>query len=259
MAPTASTLATADLLPSDDEDEDFVAGSESDDSSDSEAERPAKKAKVEITPVEPVLTKAAVDDLWASFNAPEDQGTSASAEVAKVSPKKIKITVQYDFVGETIMQEKEVLEDSEEAKVWLAKQKSLPPASIAKSLPDLKGKGPSTSAEDALFGGAEEPTDHTNITPTPPIAPLEPLKPKPGPKRAKSGGLSSLAASLGKPAKLNTLEKSKLDWKKFVDKEDLSDDLTKARKDGYLEKQDFLQRTEARREEDYDKSKGRRR
>lgn len=43
--------------------------------------------------------------------------------------------------------------------------------------------------------------------------------------------------------------------RRFVTKEELSDDLNKARKDGYLEKQDFLQRTEDRREEDYDKSK----
>ena len=46
-----------------------------------------------------------------------------------------------------------------------------------------------------------------------------------------------------------------LAYPRFVDKADLSDDLTKARKDGYLEKQDFLSRTDARREEDYDKSK----
>lgn len=46
---------------------------------------------------------------------------------------------------------------------------------------------------------------------------------------------------------------------RFVVKEDLSDDLTKARKDGYLDKQDFLQRTEDRKEADYDASKALRR
>ena len=50
----APTLATADLIPSDDEDEDFVAGSDDSDSDDSEAERPSKKAKVDAAPVEPV-------------------------------------------------------------------------------------------------------------------------------------------------------------------------------------------------------------
>lgn len=96
--------------------------------------------------------------------------------------------------------------------------------------------------------------------------------------------MGALAASLAKPAKLNTLEKSKLDWNKcvssvsmvvsaemegekltgihlprFVDKEDLSDSLTHARKDGYLEKQDFLQRTEDAREDAWEKSKSKRR
>lgn len=39
---------------------------------------------------------------------------------------------------------------------------------------------------------------------------------------------------------------------RFVDKEDLTEDLSKARKDGYLDKQDFLQRTEDRKEADYE-------
>ena len=41
-------------------------------------------------------------------------------------------------------------------------------------------------------------------------------------------------------------------------KEDLEDTLQHARKDGYLDKQDFLGRTEARREEAWEKSKSKR-
>lgn len=53
------------------------------------------------------LTKAAVDDLWASFNsgAEEDPyAASATASTSKAAdkPKKIKITISYDFVGEKI-------------------------------------------------------------------------------------------------------------------------------------------------------------
>ncbi|KAL8277130.1 hypothetical protein RQP46_010458 [Phenoliferia psychrophenolica] len=264
MAP--ATVATADLLASDDEDEDFVAGDSGDsDSDDSEQERPTKKAKVQLAPVEPVLTKAAVDDLWASFNAPEQddaQPTASTSTSTSAAPKKIKITVEYQFVGETVSQEKEVLADSDEAKAWLAKQpkpkQSLPPPpppqpSSSATTATAKGK----AAEDALFGSSADNDSPSLSLPSPIDAAPKP-KAAP-PKRAKSGGLSSLAASLSKPAKLNTLEKSKLDWNKFVDKEDLSDDLTKARKDGYLEKQDFLSRTDARREEDYDKSKRARR
>jgi len=45
-----------------------------------------------------------------------------------------------------------------------------------------------------------------------------------------------------KPAKLNVLEKSRLDWAGFVDKEGIQDDLTRYNKDGYIERQEFLKR-----------------
>lgn len=53
------------------------------------------------------LTKAAVDDLWASFNSGADDDPYAATAIASTSkpvdkPKKIKITVSYDFVGERI-------------------------------------------------------------------------------------------------------------------------------------------------------------
>lgn len=47
--------------------------------------------------------------------------------------------------------------------------------------------------------------------------------------------------------------------RRFVDKEDLSDTLTHARKDGYLDKQDFLGRTEQAREDAWEKNKAGRR
>ncbi|WYZ40591.1 hypothetical protein EsH8_IV_000932 [Colletotrichum jinshuiense] len=52
--------------------------------------------------------------------------------------------------------------------------------------------------------------------------------------------------------KLNTVEKSKMDWAGFVDKEGLKDELELAgkAKDSYAERQDFLARSEAKREED---------
>ncbi|KAF0543515.1 BCNT-domain-containing protein [Gigaspora margarita] len=56
--------------------------------------------------------------------------------------------------------------------------------------------------------------------------------------------LGQLAASLSKkPKKLNTLEKSKIDWKQYVDQEGIVDELKYHNKNGYIEKQEFLQRT----------------
>ncbi|KAG5519818.1 hypothetical protein PMAC_000091 [Pneumocystis sp. 'macacae'] len=56
--------------------------------------------------------------------------------------------------------------------------------------------------------------------------------------------VSSLEVSNNKTVKLNTLEKSRLDWAKFVDKEGISDELKSASKDAYIDKQLFFQITE---------------
>lgn len=47
------------------------------------------------------MSKDAVEDLWASFNAPEEVVASTS-KAAAPKPKKVTITVSYEFVGETI-------------------------------------------------------------------------------------------------------------------------------------------------------------
>lgn len=117
------------------------------------------------------------------------------------------------------------------------------------------------STLDSLFGDESTPAAASTIAstsapPLPPTASTSAPTPAPSgaPKRRKAGGLAAMAASLGgKPAKLTTLEKSKLDWNKHVSKEGLQDDLTKARKDGFLDKKDFLDRAAAAKEDEYDK------
>jgi len=66
---------------------------------------------------------------------------------------------------------------------------------------------------------------------------------------ASKGGLGSILNQLGKKPKINTLEKSKLDWEQFKNEEDIQDELKQysKSKDGYLERQDFLQRADLRR------------
>ncbi|KAG8286942.1 Craniofacial development protein 1 [Homalodisca vitripennis] len=62
------------------------------------------------------------------------------------------------------------------------------------------------------------------------------------------GGLASLIGQLGRKNKLSTLEKSKLDWDRFKKEEGIEEDLQTHNKgkEGFLEKQDFLQRTDLR-------------
>jgi hypothetical protein len=46
---------------------------------------------------------------------------------------------------------------------------------------------------------------------------------------------------------MNTLDKSRQDWNKYVDREGIREDLQYKNKDGYMEKVEFLQRVDDRR------------
>ncbi|KAF9361172.1 Craniofacial development protein 1 [Mortierella sp. AD094] len=76
----------------------------------------------------------------------------------------------------------------------------------------------------------------------------------------KKSTLDELATTYGvkKPPKMNTLEKSKLDWNNFVGKEGIEDELKHHNKDGYMEKVAFLQRTDEHRDREYQMLKKRR-
>lgn len=62
------------------------------------------------------------------------------------------------------------------------------------------------------------------------------------------GGISSVLGQIGKKAKISTLEKSKLDWDNYKKQENIEEELNTHNKgkDGYLERQDFLQRADLR-------------
>ncbi|GLD96408.1 hypothetical protein PINS_up005091 [Pythium insidiosum] len=66
---------------------------------------------------------------------------------------------------------------------------------------------------------------------------------------AKSGSqkLDQVLASLDAPKKVSTMEKSSIDWDKFKEQEGIEDELTQYTKDGYIEKQEFLQRLDLKR------------
>lgn len=61
-------------------------------------------------------------------------------------------------------------------------------------------------------------------------------------------GLGSILNQIGKKKKISVLEKSQLDWKSFKQNEGIEEQLQTFNKgkDGYLERQDFLQRTDLR-------------
>uniref|UniRef100_U5EN00 Craniofacial development protein 1 n=1 Tax=Corethrella appendiculata TaxID=1370023 RepID=U5EN00_9DIPT len=63
-----------------------------------------------------------------------------------------------------------------------------------------------------------------------------------------ASGLQSVLGIIGKKSGLSTLEKSKSDWNKFKTNEGISEEIQTHNKGkaGYLDKQDFLQRTDLR-------------
>ncbi|KAK5575256.1 hypothetical protein RB653_010513 [Dictyostelium firmibasis] len=64
--------------------------------------------------------------------------------------------------------------------------------------------------------------------------------PPPKPMSSKKG-LNNLLSSLSKPKKINTLEKSKLDWDSFKDQDETEKHIIEQqKKDGYLERKNFL-------------------
>ncbi|GAA6043487.1 hypothetical protein JCM8097_000738 [Rhodosporidiobolus ruineniae] len=296
------------LLPSDDEDDqDFNPDdveSASDDDSDDDDQHHSKRTKVE-QPVEPAMSKSAIDDLWASFNddstdpysatggaSAAGAGSSATGGAAgKGKAKeddKVLIENEYEYVGEKITQERLVLRSSAEAQAWLARYPKATATSTGKpaaapapsaststaSAAAASASAPAASAAtssslDALFGpssgssASPAPTPVASSSSAPAPAP-QPGPPKLGgaPKRKAGGGLAAAAAKLGvgkKPAKLNTLEKSKLDWNNHVTTTGDSDDLATARRNGFLEKKDFLDRVEGKREEEWERLKAGRR
>ncbi|KAK9882377.1 hypothetical protein WA026_020899 [Henosepilachna vigintioctopunctata] len=68
-------------------------------------------------------------------------------------------------------------------------------------------------------------------------------------KGASLSGIGNVLSQLGKKKKITTLEKTKLDWDKFKKDECLEEEISAHNKgkDGYLERQDFLQRADLRR------------
>ncbi|CAG5088502.1 Similar to CFDP1: Craniofacial development protein 1 (Muntiacus reevesi) [Cotesia congregata] len=143
---------------------------------------------------------------------PQKSSNSSQANNPIVRPKveeKVKITKIFEFAGEEVKVEQHVPADSAEARLVLS--------STEKSLNQPEIKSDSSKVIKKTRGGG-------------------------------LGGISSVLGQIGKKAKISTLEKSKLDWDNFKKEENLDEEITTFNrgKDGYLERQDFLQRADVR-------------
>ncbi|KAG0252446.1 Craniofacial development protein 1 [Mortierella polycephala] len=251
-----------------------------------QAEAQNRKSKVDALWAElnaPIAKPTSRPDLLSAATATGSGTETTSSQFEDVggsSSRMVTITTTYDFAGETVSVTKDVSEDSKEAKDFALKNKTGNNADLtikpASSSPTSSQPPPSLTApattKDSILSTAEHLTKKSpdtsllpsTTTPNQPSSSGPKITTRPsvldslatkGPVRyvRKKSNLDALAATYGvkKPPKLNTLEKSKLDWKNFVGKEGIEDELKHHNKDGYMERVAFLQRTDERRDIEY--------
>ncbi|TGJ82917.1 hypothetical protein E0Z10_g5849 [Xylaria hypoxylon] len=216
-------------------------------------ERAERQSHVVLGPV-----TVDVDDLWAQMTAAplipanivteQDKGNlqpgyvsaDENADAAKTASSKsndtdplrmIKIKRTYNFAGKVHTEEKLVARDSAEAKLHLASQD---PKLVDTEIEDEQPKRNPRKAFRSIF----EPV-------------IEGFAQRFDLKLGMNTRLE-LREQQAKAKKLNVVEKSRMDWAGFVDKEGIKDDLELAgkSKESYVSRQDFLQRVEAKKEEE---------
>ncbi|KAI6037607.1 bucentaur or craniofacial development-domain-containing protein [Pisolithus marmoratus] len=177
------------------------------------------------------------DTLWASFQASVSTPTPPPKE--QESPANlVKIEKRYLFAGKHVTEVVEVAAESEDAKKW-----PLWRPHESDSTGERAEEGRPSSATPA---STPKPTSGTRPGPRKPRTTL-PALPTPGSSKAK---------------KITTLDKSAMDWRAHVTSQsgDVQNELTANRRGGgFLEKVDFLQRVQDRRQDVLESSKSNKR
>ncbi|EIW77046.1 hypothetical protein CONPUDRAFT_157318 [Coniophora puteana RWD-64-598 SS2] len=274
------------------EDGDYVPPKEpdSDDSEDGEAllEEPVKEATTE----ESLEQKKKREALWASFQASatssNGDGGSALSPITK-EKRMIKVEKRYRFAGKEIVEVVEVAEDSPDAKKWpqwnvhgqpedtqvekaqpasasLDSKPSNLPSTNTPPIPPTSLSSQSTPPEPStareINSGLASTSASASAHSSPPTATTGTPAPKrPGPRKPRTS-LPSLPSSGNKAKKLTTLDKSAMDWRAHVSTQPstVADELVQnQRGGGYLEKVEFLDRVEERKESVLEEGRGKRR
>ncbi|KAL4893652.1 bucentaur or craniofacial development-domain-containing protein [Aspergillus ambiguus] len=208
-----------------------------------------------------------VDELWARMNAPNSDSGLLPSQIetkedhskdeeekaidepdnsqpsqnkrppAKYAEEMIKIKRTYKFAGEMITEEKLVPKDSAEAKIFLANEQEVEAVSAddAENVANLKA----------------------TVKLRRPLRKVSRFDPNPTGSIKKSWEKQQTTGAAGQEEnvrgpKINTVEKSRLDWAAYVDQAGIQDELkvhSKA-KEGFLGRMDFLDRVGAKREEE---------
>ncbi|CCG83211.1 putative Swr1p complex component [Taphrina deformans PYCC 5710] len=151
-------------------------------------------------------SKTDIDALWAALNSPTPTPTASTSKVPPADPtaeETVTINRTYEFAGDVHTEVQVVPKDSQAAKDYLAQQAA---------------------------AAAGTPATATAVRTNDAGLPLRRVV-----KRK-----STLDAGGTKVQKINTLEKSRMEWSSFVDREGINEDLKRGNKAGYLDKQEFL-------------------
>ncbi|KAI9044012.1 putative Swr1p complex component (Swc5) [Aspergillus affinis] len=169
---------------------------------------------------------------------PEDPPTAQPK--AKYAEEMVKIKRTYKFAGEIITEEKLVPRDSAEAKIYIASGNDIETV-------------PGSDAD------ADRENEKAALNLRRPLRKLSRFDPNPTGSIKKSWekqpAATTQAAGTEENArgpKINTVEKSRLDWAAYVDQAGIKDELTvhSKAKEGFLGRMDFLDRVGANRQEE---------
>lgn len=166
-------------------------------------------------------------------------GVASGQPDSSSAPQMIRIKRTYNFAGKVHTEEKLVPRDSAEARLYLASQdpKKLAAETEAGTENEGEDERPKRKPRKA-FRSLFEPA-------------VEGLAERSDLKLGMNVRLE-LREQQAKAKKLNVVEKSRMDWAGFVDKEGIKDELELAgkSKESYVSRQDFLSRVEAKKEEE---------
>ena len=160
-------------------------------------------------------------------------GGGGGGEQQQQQQQQIRIQINYTFAGKLITESKLVDANSEEAKAYLNSTSSIT-SSSTNEIPNKR-----TEVKVMRQDPQTKETYELRI------------------KLKRPSLIDKFIALNGnnKKMKLSTLEKSRLDWASFIDKRKIGDELKRHNRGGYLDKQDFLNRVDYKKDEIYQRAK----
>lgn len=172
----------------------------------------------------PTPVASPVTGSLASLSQPVKKDVVKPSDSITTQASKVTITKLFDFAGEEVKITKEVDVHSKEGQEELKKQSE-----------EVNSSQDGDEASNSVSGS--KPSSGVSVLPAVGIK-----------RPAVGGGLGSVLNKINKKQKISVLDKSKLDWDSFKHKEGISEDLAlhNRGKTSYIERQNFLNRTDHR-------------